>query len=139
MAKDLYHQIVKEALIKDGWAITHDPYLIERDKRKSYEVDLGAEKILAAEKGTEQIAVEIKSFLGSSRTYDFHSALGQYNVYTFFMSDKDPERHLFLAVSDEVFEDFFKENDTQMLCEHYHVSILVFNIDNKSIVSWLER
>lgn len=39
MAKDLYHQIVREALEKDGWTITQDPYLIESDKRKSYEVD----------------------------------------------------------------------------------------------------
>ncbi|MEY4937802.1 MAG: hypothetical protein RIS64_4161 [Bacteroidota bacterium] len=28
MARDLYHQQVKNALIKDGWRITHDPYRI---------------------------------------------------------------------------------------------------------------
>lgn len=26
MAKDLFHDCVKEALIKDGWNITDDPY-----------------------------------------------------------------------------------------------------------------
>ena len=76
MAKDIYHQIVKEALIKDGWTITNDPYLIPRTNRKPYEVDLGAEKFIAAEKGLEKIAVEIKSFINSSMTYDFHTAFG---------------------------------------------------------------
>jgi XisH protein len=28
MAKDIYHDIVKRALQKDGWTITHDPYKI---------------------------------------------------------------------------------------------------------------
>jgi hypothetical protein len=26
MAKDKYHELVKNALIKDGWRITDDPY-----------------------------------------------------------------------------------------------------------------
>jgi hypothetical protein len=139
MAKDLYHKIVREILELDGWTITHDPYLIEREKRKAYEVDLGAEKIIAAEKGTIQIAVEVKSFLGSSRTYDFHGALGQYNVYSFFMTEKDPNRKLFLAITEEVFDDFFQEIDTQMLCNHYHVNILVFNAEAKIVSKWLKN
>ena len=28
MAKDIFHQQVKNALIKDGWKITHDPLTI---------------------------------------------------------------------------------------------------------------
>ena len=72
MAKDIYHKIVREALIKDGWTITHDPYLIPRHKRKPYEADLGAEKFFAAERDLEKIVVEVKSFIGTSVTYDFH-------------------------------------------------------------------
>lgn len=70
MAKDLYHEHVPEALIKDGWAITSDPYIIETED-VDYEVDLGAEKIIAAEKGQEKIAVEVKSFVASSFVYSF--------------------------------------------------------------------
>jgi XisH protein len=32
MAKDIFHEIVKEALIKDGWTITHDPYQVKMKK-----------------------------------------------------------------------------------------------------------
>jgi len=57
MAKDLYHYEVRQALINDGWKITNDPYIIETDD-VNFEVDLGAEKMLAAEKEHEKIAVE---------------------------------------------------------------------------------
>ncbi len=81
MAKDLYHEHVKQALIKDGWAITSDPYIIETED-VDYEVDLGAEKIIAAEKGKEKIAVEVKCFVASSFVYEFHRVLGQFLNYS---------------------------------------------------------
>ena len=139
MAKDLYHQIVKEALAKEEWEITHDPYLIPRSNRKPFEVDIGAEKFIAAEKGTEKIAVEVKSFVGTSLTYDFHAAFGQYGIYRFFMTEKDSERHLFLAIPDEVYYTFFVDVDMKNICEHFNLSIIVFNIANIEIVEWIKR
>jgi XisH protein len=139
MAKDIYHNIVREALEKDGWLVTEDPYKIKRAKRKSFEVDLGTEKTMAAERGAEKIAVEIKSFIGSSRTYDFHSALGQYSIYQFFMTNIDPDRKLFLAITDEVFNDFFLEEEMQIICTHFKVKIVVFNAENKIITTWSEK
>src|SRR3954463_401373 len=68
-AKDHYHDCVKNALIKDGWVITHDPLRLPWGKKDLY-VDLGAEQLLAAEKGEVRIAVEIKSFLGRSEVDD---------------------------------------------------------------------
>jgi hypothetical protein len=35
-AKDLYHEAVKNALIKDGWTITADPYPIEYEDAELY-------------------------------------------------------------------------------------------------------
>ncbi|MBI2807952.1 MAG: hypothetical protein HYX68_23455 [Planctomycetes bacterium] len=64
-ARDLYHQAVKNALVKDGWTITHDPFHLPSAGKHLY-VDLGAEQLLGAERAAEKIAVEIKSFLGSS-------------------------------------------------------------------------
>jgi XisH protein len=140
MAKDIYHQIVKEALEKDGWLITHDPYLLNRNsKSKPYEIDLGAEKILIAERGVEHIAVEIKSFLGSSVTYDFHAAFGQYGIYRYFLETKDPDRKLFLAVTEEVYESFFKDIDIENLCIHFNINLIIFDSEHKNIIQWIER
>lgn len=80
MARDIFHSNVKDALIKDGWIITHDPYELEMGS-PDYEIDLGAEKIIAAQKGLELIAVEVKSFVGKSAGYEFHQAVGQYRNY----------------------------------------------------------
>ncbi len=61
-ARDLFHNAVVHALQKDGWTITDDPLTIRYGKDR-VSIDLGAERLLAAERGNEKIAVEIKSFL----------------------------------------------------------------------------
>ncbi len=48
-AKDTYHDEVVSALQADGWQITDDPYHVRVGDRQLF-VDLGAEKIVAAER-----------------------------------------------------------------------------------------
>jgi hypothetical protein len=79
MTKDLIHDAVKNALIKDDWTITHDPYPIQYEEVK-LSADLGAERTLAAERGNEKIVIEIKSFVSRSPIQDLKLALGQYNL-----------------------------------------------------------
>ncbi len=74
-AKDTFHNQVRDALVREGWIVTHDPYYLMVGKRKSY-IDLAAEMPIAAEKEGRKIAVEIKSFLGLSALNDFENALG---------------------------------------------------------------
>lgn len=106
-AKDIYHNVVRRALESDGWIITHDPYRVLALGREA-QIDLGAERpLLAATKGNEQIAVEIKSFINPSFVYDFHLALGQYLNYFLLLEEQAPQRTLFLAVTERVFESQF--------------------------------
>ena len=74
-ARDHFHDACTAALIKDGWTITNDPYSLRWGGRDLF-VDLGAERLVAAERGTERIAVEVKSFLGPSEMADLEQALG---------------------------------------------------------------
>lgn len=76
MARDIFHEVVKEALIKDGWTITDDPLTLLNRVEGGLMTDLGAEKIIAAEKGLIKIAVEVKSFLNPSIVHDFLLATG---------------------------------------------------------------
>jgi hypothetical protein len=48
MARDKYHDIVKKALIKDGWNITDDPLRIDIGDR-TIKIDLGAEFVLVVQ------------------------------------------------------------------------------------------
>jgi hypothetical protein len=89
--KDKFHDAVKNALNKDGWTITDDPYKLDFGFTDAF-VDLGAERLLAAEKGKEKIAVEVKSFIGSSELYEFHTALGQFANYELALQIEDHKR-----------------------------------------------
>jgi XisH protein len=135
MAKDKYHDIVKTALVKDGWTITNDPLRVEAGDR-TVQIDLGAEKLIAAEKGTEKIAVETKSFLGISQLNDFYSALGKYNFYSLALEQVEPDRVLILAVPNNAYKTFFSEAFTKTALERYQVHLLVYNIQDESIVVW---
>src|SRR5258708_2503832 len=96
-AKDRFHTHVRDALIAEGWVITHDPYRLTIGRRKAF-IDLGAEMPLAAEKDGRKIAVEVKSFLGPSELDDLENALGQYGVYRAILKLREPDRILYLAV-----------------------------------------
>ncbi|MCL2925365.1 MAG: hypothetical protein MGF17_12295 [Trichodesmium sp. MAG_R04] len=76
----MYHNTIKNALIKDAWRITDDPYILAIGKRDLF-VDLGAEKLISAERGNKKIAVEVKSFTSSSRVNDLEKALVKYVLY----------------------------------------------------------
>ena len=106
-ARDKYHDCVRNALIKDGWTITKDPYTLKWGTKDLF-VDLGAERILAAEKGAEKIAVEIKSFTGPSEMADLEQALGQFTLYGAILDEQEPDRKLFLAVPEHAMHDSLK-------------------------------
>ncbi len=139
MAKDLYHQEVRRALEEDGWIITHDPYRIKIFDLK-HEIDIVAEKLLAAEKlngkKIEKIAIEIKSFSQTSLTYEFHRVLGQYLAYIFGLKHQEPDRLLFLALPSIVYNKLCRMEGLSMLLQEYKVKIILFK-ENK-IVEWIK-
>lgn len=135
-AKDIYHNAVKNALIKDGWTITDDPYILNIGRRDLF-VDIGAEKLLSAEKGEKKIAVEIKSFIGKSRVNDLENALGQYTLYGDIMRDIDPNRILYLAITKDVFDTLFQEAIGEILLRNQRFNLLIFEKKQEVIERWI--
>ncbi|MEH1786840.1 XisH family protein [Nostoc sp.] len=134
-AKDIFHEAVKRGLQKEGWVITHDPLVVKFAKDKM-SVDLGAEKILAAERGTEKIAVEIKSFLGDSELFEYHAALGQFLNYRLALRLREPERVLFLAVPVSTYRSLFSRDFAQISVQEYQVKLIVYDPKVEVIVQW---
>jgi hypothetical protein len=122
MAKDLFHDAVKQALLKEQGVITADPLKIKIEGVK-LEIDLAAERIFAAEKAGQKIAVEIKSFINPSTITDFHAALGQFLNYRLALQMRDPGRTLYLAVPVDTFESFFQEPFIQEAVKLYQVKL----------------
>jgi len=135
-ATDLYHDTVKIALIKDGWTITDDPLTLAIGERNLY-VDLGAEKLLIADRGNQKIAVEVKSFIGSSPVKDLENALGQYILYEDIIAEEYPERILYLAVREEVYLTFFSEPIVQIPLKKRNVKVLIFDETQEVIIQWI--
>src|SRR5437016_2369868 len=101
-AKDTYHDEFRNALVKDGWTITHDPFTLAFGGQDVF-VDIGAERMIAAEKGLTKIAVEIKSFVGISAIHELEVAVGQFAFYRSLLKRIEPNRKLYLAVPVAIF------------------------------------
>lgn len=138
MARDLFHQAVREALEADGWFITNDPLILKSGGLRM-EIDLAAEQVLAAERGAEYIAVEVKSFLSKSKLNDFCEAKGQYDVYRKGLSEDSLSRKLYLAIDSDIFQSFFQKSLIAQLLESDSVSLLVFDAVTKRILQWITR
>ena len=136
MARDVFHDAVRHALIRDGWTITHDPYTFE-SRDFPLQIDLGAERLIAATKENERIAVEVKSFISSSAISEFHTALGQYLNYRLALSIEDPNRLLFLAVPSDAFQVFFQRPLPTRIINEYHLSLIVYDPEEESIEQWI--
>ncbi len=136
-ANDKIYKPVLDALKNADWNITDDP-LILKIGRRIVKADLGAERLIAATRNQQKIAVEIKSFLGPSAFSEFEKALGQYMVYTGFLLQLEPERNVYLAVSDVTYLTLFQESAFEMLLQHYKIRLIVVNIETKEIVQWID-
>ena len=136
-AKDIFHEIVKQALEKDGWLITQDPLKLKFGDI-NFQIDLAAEKLIAAERAEEKIAIEIKSFLNPSAITDFYSALGQFLSYRLALGATEPERLLYLAIPVDTYQTFFQLEFTQIAVQQYQIPLIIYDPANEVILQWIK-
>ncbi len=134
--RDIYHDIVVNALVKDGWVITDDPLFLSYGGRDVY-IDLGADKTIGAQKDNQKIAVEIKSFLSASVIYDLELSIGQYNLYRDILSEVEPERVLYLAISTTVYKGIFNDSLGRLVLERQRLKLIVFDEAQETIFKWV--
>jgi hypothetical protein len=97
---------------------------------------VGAEKLIAAQKGTDKIAVEIKSFIGASDLEDLYQAIGQFILYRQALRKVDPMRTLFLAIDVGAFKRMFDDPEGESLRVEEGINLLVFDKGTEEIVLW---
>ena len=138
MARDKFHENVREALLKEGWNITDDPLTFKVGKIQ-VQIDLGAELILGAERGMDKIAVEIKTFGSFSFITSLYEAVGKYIVYRNVLKIIQPERILFLAVPENIFNRYFGEMVIQKTMQEERFKIVIYNQKTQIITKWIEK
>lgn len=137
-AKDIYHDHVRNALEKDGWTITHDPLTITLENtRDNLFVDLGAERLIAAEKASLKIAVEVKSFVSGSKMTDLENALGQYTLYHDILAENEPDRTLYLAIRMDVFTTIINQAFWNLLLRNNRLRLLIFDDIKQEVLRWI--
>jgi XisH protein len=132
--KDTYHNLVKSALIREGWTISHDPYFLQSDPKLS--IDLGAQRTIAAEKGREKIAVEVKSFIADSQVTELERSVGQYGIYEELLQIQEPDRKLYLAVPIDAFENIFNRQVGKVAIKKFQLKLIVFSFEQEELV-WI--
>ncbi len=135
-ARDAIHETVKEAVIKDGWEVTDDPYVISYGDRFLF-VDLGANSFIGVRQGSKQIAIEIKQFRGQSQVTDLEQAIGQYSLYRILLNQINPERDLYLAISETTYNDIFDEPIGKLAIAEIPLKLVIVDVNNKEITQWI--
>jgi hypothetical protein len=134
--RDDFHFVVRRALEKDGWTITHDPLPLTFEDL-DLQADLGAERTFAAEKAGQKIAVEVKDFDSASATNELQKLMGQLRLYQWALDEGDPDRELFLAISEPVYDRHFQKPSFQKAVRRSGIKLLVFDEIEEVILQWL--
>ena len=135
-AKDIFHNIVINALQKDDWIITDDPLKLKWGLRELF-VDLGAKKLIAAQKGETKIAVEIKSFISKSPINELENALGQYILYRNILEETEKDRLIYLAIRESTYQEIFSEPIGILTIKKSNLCLLVFDEEKEEIIQWV--
>lgn len=136
MAKDAIHDAVKQALINDGWEITAEQYRLTYEELRLF-ADIAAKRTIIAQLGEQKILVEVKSFSGRSFIKDLQAALGQYQMYRNVISLTVLDLELYLAISEQVYNQFFTRPGTQKLLDLNQVRVLVVNVEDEKVIQWI--
>ena len=75
--------------------------------------------------------------MGRSDVDDLEKALGQYILYHDILTQREPDRVLYLAVHEEVFSGIFEEAIGRLLLENQRVKLLVFDRREEVILRWI--
>ena len=134
--KDKIHDAVKNALIKDGWTITDDPYRIifgDADVYADFRiVKAGTETIL-----TRALVIEIKGFTGDSPLHNLENALGQYEVYRIYLKSIAPEDKLYLAISSAIYKKQFVRPAFAIIVQEKQLPLLIVDLEHEEVIEWI--
>jgi hypothetical protein len=134
--RDDLHFPLRRTLEKDGWIITSDPLILVLGDTL-LKADLGAEKLFTAEKEGRKIAVEIKDFDASSVISELEKTMGQLQLYQWALEEQEPERQLFLAISQAVYISQFQRPIFQIAIQRNKINLLIYSPDQEVIVKWI--
>jgi multidrug efflux pump subunit AcrA (membrane-fusion protein) len=81
----------------------------------------------------------VKSFNGPSEIADLHVAMGQFVVYREVLADIDPQRDLYLAVTEQVRVEVFEAGGARLMLARQIRRLVSYDSERKEIVQWIRQ
>ncbi|MGK7928988.1 MAG: element excision factor XisH family protein [Spirulina sp.] len=145
--RDTIHDLIKQALIKDRWKITDDPYVIAYGERFLF-IDLGISRsgnalngkhgqLIGIERDRHKIAVEIKEFRGKSFIKNLEQTIGQYTLYRLLLKTVEPEREVYLAITDTDYEELFNEPIGKLVINELPLKLIIVDVEKIEVKQWI--
>lgn len=95
--------------------------------------------MLAAQKGNLKIVVEVKSFMAESLANEFHTALGQYLDYELGLEEVEPDRIIYLAIPEKIFQRISKIPIILKALDRFQVKTIIFDPNLAEITQWIQK
>ena len=135
-AEDIVHVPVRNALIKDGWRITAEPFTLILENQYLF-ADIGAERVTKA--GVVQaIVVEVKGFRQRSLMRALEEAWGQYSLYQKILRETHPDYKIYLALPQAQYQRLQNNPAFRLLLRTESLALIVVNIENEEVFTWIE-
>jgi XisH protein len=116
--------------------ITADPLILVLEEIE-LRADLAAEKTFAAEKDGRKIAIELKEFTAVSGVSELEKTIGQLQLYQWALDGQEPDRTLFLAVSERAYAKYFEKPLFRLVVQRNRINLLIYQPDSEEIVQWI--
>jgi hypothetical protein len=136
--QDLYHDVVRDALRKDGWRITHTALQLKA-RAEASAGELWEGPWLIADKDERKVAVAVSSFVGRSNLADILQTWRQLALSRSRLHTMDSDRVVYLAVRQATYSACFGGTEGDLLLEKEHMQLLVFDPRAEVIVQWVPR
>ncbi len=128
--KDRHHDLVKRALIVDGWRIIKEQVLITTGTRRLF-IDIQA----ASRTQPTAALIEVKGF--ASPVDALAEALGQYLLYKFAIDYAGLDLPLFLAVPLSAYQGILSEPIGVYARQVGKIKLMVFDAVSGRVVEWI--
>ena len=137
-ARNIYHDAVVQALVADGWTVTHDPLTVSFGGKDLF-VDLAAERVTIA---AESAGIRLRSKSRVSRVHRRVATCKKRWGNTTFIErcwqKRNRWRVLYLAVPRRIRDSLLAEPFGQLIVSRLRLRLLVFDEQKQRVVQWIE-